>query len=135
MPNLTEAALLTGMEYREIIDEDYVNTLIRQLDAPKVVLTGVGLQEGFTGVLVRDGVTITHYPHKKVGGSCHGTGDIFAACFTGSLMCGKNMEKSVEIAAEITALAINNTVNNPAHWYGVKFETVLPDLIRMLENA
>ena len=133
MPNLTEAALLTGRECREIIDSDYVNTLIRKLDNSCVVLTGVGYDADSTGVLVKKDGIITHYPHRKVGGSCHGTGDIFAACFTGSLMRGKNMAKSVEIAAEFTALAIENTVNEPAHWYGVKFETAIPDLIRMLE--
>ena len=134
MPNLTEAALITGKDYREIIDEDYVNTLIRGLDNSCVVLTGVGYETDFTGVLVKQDDTVTHYPHRKVGGSCHGTGDIFAACFTGSLMRGKNMAQSVEIAADFTALAIENTVNNPAHWYGVKFETAIPDLIRMLET-
>ena len=134
MPNLTEAALLTGREYREIIDSDYVNTLIRGLDNDCVVLTGVGYDPDTTGVLVKNGDMVTHYPHRKVGGSCHGTGDIFAACFTGSLMRGKNMAKSVEIAADFTALAIENTINEPAHWYGVKFETAIPDLIRMLED-
>ena len=134
MPNLTEAALLTGIEYREIIDLDYVNTLIRELNNDCVVLTGVGYDPDTTGVLVKNGDMVTHYLQRKVGGSCHGTGDIFAACFTGALMRGKNMAKAVEIAADFTALAIENTINEPAHWYGVKFETAIPDLIRMLED-
>lgn len=134
MPNVTEAAMLTGREYRDIIDRNYVNELIRDLAPSRVVLTGVGFDADSTGVLLKEEDQITHYSHRKVGGSCHGTGDIFAACFTGSLLRGKNMEESVQIAADFTALAIENTVKNPAHWYGVKFETAIPDLIQMLND-
>ena len=132
IPNLTEAALLTDSVYQSVINEDYVNTLIDKIGVSNVILTGVGYEEGSTGVLVKNGQELTHYVHRKVGGNCHGTGDIFAACFTGALMCGRKMMKSVEIAAEFTALAIENTVKSPAHWYGVKFETAIPDLIRMI---
>ena len=41
-------------------------------------------------------------------------------------------EEAVKIAADFTVLAIENTVKAPAHWYGVKFETAIPELIRML---
>lgn len=134
LPNLTEAAMLTGREYRKIIDEDYVNTLADKIGVSHVVLTGVGYEVDSTGVLVKDGARVSHYSHPKVGGSCHGTGDIFAACFTGALMSGKTLEKSVKIAADFTALAIKNTVKAPAHWYGVKFETALPELLHMLDE-
>lgn len=134
LPNLTEAALLTESGYNSIITENYVNTIVDKIGVSKVVLTGVGWEEGRTGVLVKNGNCLTYYGHRKVGGSCHGTGDIFASCFTGALMCGKKMEKCVEIAAEFTTLSIENTVRAPAHWYGVKFETAIPDLLRMLSE-
>ena len=57
---------------------------------------------------------------------------MFAACFTGALMQEKSMTDAVKIAADFTCRAIANTAENPAHWYGVKFETALPELIRML---
>lgn len=132
MPNITEAAMLTGMEYREILDENYVNSLVTALKVPAVVLTGVGFQPGTTGAMVKCGDEITHYPHRKLGGSCHGTGDIFAACFTGCLLRGMEMGRSVEIAGEFTALAIEKTLISPAHWYGVKFEEALPELMAWL---
>jgi len=135
LPNLTEAAMLTGSVYPEIITEYYVNELIGKIGVSRVVLTGVGYEDDSTGVLVKEGNSLIHYAHPKIGGSCHGTGDIFAACFTGSLMQGKNMEKSVKIAADYTALAIKKTVEAPAHWYGVKFESAIPDLIRMLDEC
>ena len=57
---------------------------------------------------------------------------MFAAAFTGSLMQGKTKLESVEIAAKFVCKAIENTEKSPAHLYGVKFETALPDLIHML---
>lgn len=134
MPNITEAAILTGLDYREILEENYVNALLCGMDVPNVVLTGVGITPDTTGVMVKSGEKTTHIVHQKVGEGCHGTGDIFAACFTGSLLRGKTMEEAARLAGEFTALSIRKTIENPAHWYGVKFETALPELIKWLET-
>ena len=48
-------------------------------------------------------------------------------------MQGKTLAGAVRIAADYTSQCIQNTIENPAHWYGVKFETALPDLIAMLK--
>ena len=133
IPNVTEAALLSGMEYRNIIDIDYVNNIADRIGVNRMVLTGIGFHADQTGIFLKDGSHRCHLAHRRVGGSCHGTGDIFAACFTGALMQGKNMEESIKIAGEFTALAIERTVKAPVHWYGVKFEEALPDLIRWLD--
>lgn len=134
LPNITEAALLSGLPYREHLDEEYVNRLLTGLDHKCVILTGVGYAEGETGVILREGEKQLHYQHPRIGKSYHGTGDMFAACFTGALMQEKTLYEAVKIAAEFTCKCIENTAKNPAHWYGVKFETALPDLIRMLQN-
>ena len=42
------------------------------------------------------------------------------------------MENAVQIAADFTCRSICNTIQDPAHWYGVKFETALPYLIDLL---
>ncbi len=132
LPNVTEAAMFSGLEYREELTEDYVNQLLDALDHPKVILTGVGYRAGETGAVVRDGRMQYHYSHNRVGKSCHGTGDMFAACFTGALMQGRSMADSVKTAADFVCCAIQKTVEDPVHWYGVKFEQALPELIRML---
>jgi pyridoxine kinase len=132
LPNITEAAMMAGVPYRETLDEDYVNDLLQKLDLPCVVLTGVSYEEGKTGVLVKNGESLFHYSHAKLGKSYHGTGDMFAACFTGALMQEKTMEEAVSIACRFTLRAIEATAENPAHWYGVKFETALPWLINQL---
>ena len=134
LPNITEAAMMAGLEFREEPEEAYIETLLKKLDHPCVVLTGVGYEAGEIGVLVKKGETVFHYTHPRLGKSYHGTGDMFAACFTGALMQEKTLEEAVKIAADFTCRAISNTAENPAHWYGVKFETVLPELTKLLGN-
>lgn len=134
IPNITEAAMLSGMPYKNVLDEGYVDQLLDHLPYDKVVLTGVGFREGETGVMIRDGALRHHYSHPRIEKNYHGTGDMFAAAFTGALMQEKSMPDAVAIASDFTCRCIENTAENPAHWYGVKFETALPDLIRMLKE-
>ena len=129
---VTEAAILSGLPYQENNDINYVNHLLDGLHHPCAVLTGVDFAEGGIGVVLREGTVQQEYRHKRVGKGCHGTGDIFAAVFTGALMQGKNRLDAAKIAADFTCRCIENTVNAPAHWYGVKFEPLLPELMEML---
>ena len=133
LPNVTEAAMFSGKAYRENLDEAYVARLLDGINHKCVVLTGVGYREGETGVVIREGERQQYYVHPLIGKSYHGTGDIFAACFTGALMQENNLYDAVKIAADFTCKCIENTEINPAHWYGVKFESALPELIRMLK--
>jgi len=133
LPNITEAAMFANMEYRENQDHAYVFQLLKALNHPCVVLTGVGFREGETGAAVYTNGCLNYCHHRKIGKNYHGTGDMFAASFTGALMQEKPLMEAVRIAAEFVCKAIENTFAAPAHWYGVKFETALPDLIRMLQ--
>ena len=133
LPNITEAAMFAGIEYRENLDESYVRQLLEKLNHSCVVLTGVGYREEQTGVAVYRNGTLEHYAHPRIGKSFSGTGDMFAASFTGALMQEKTLLESVKIAADFVSKAIENTCASPAHWYGVKFETALPDLIKKLQ--
>ncbi len=51
----------------------------------------------------------------------------------GALASGKADFDAARIASAFTLKSIQNTYENPAHWYGVKFETAIPDLIEMLK--
>ena len=133
LPNLTEAAMLAGLPYRENPEEVEVRALLEKLGHPCVVLTGVGFAPEQTGVAVWEAGKLSHYSHCRIGSGCHGTGDIFASCFTGAMMQEKPIFQAARIAAEFTCRCIENTTESPAHWYGVKFETALPDLIRLLQ--
>jgi pyridoxine kinase len=132
LPNITEAAMMAGMEYREDFEESYIDELLDRLPGKDVVLTGVGFAPDRTGAAARRGGEVTFFHTPKVGKSYSGTGDMFAACFAGALLQEKTMEEAVSIACRFTLRAIEATAENPAHWYGVKFETALPWLINQL---
>ena len=134
LPNLTEAAMLTGQEYRENPDEITVNQILEKLPVRSVVLTGIGYEPDTTGVAVRQGKECFHVAHRRVERSFHGTGDIFAAAFVGALLQEKPLKRAVEIASNYVLQCIELTVREPAHWYGVRFESVLEDLIRMIKE-
>lgn len=135
VPNITEACFLSGVEYKETYDEAYIIELLEKtaaLGASTVVLTGVGYREGMTGVTVFENGNVSYYEHAKISKGCHGTGDVYASAFVGALMNGKSVSDSAKIAADYTVKCIENTQGDADHWYGVKFETALPDLMRML---
>lgn len=132
LPNITEAAMMTGLPYREEPDECYVRDLLEKLPGNDLALTGVGFRPDETGFAVRSGGNITVHHHEKIGKSYHGTGDIFASALVGALACGKSLEESGRIAGDYTLRCIQITKREPAHWYGVRFESALPELIDML---
>lgn len=132
LPNITEAAMFAGFPYRESLEEGYVRDLLQTLRHPCVVLTGVGYREGETGAAIYNNGSLEYYCHPRIARNFHGTGDMFAASFTGALLQEKSLKDSVKIASDFVRTAIENTCAAPAHWYGVKFETALPDLMRMV---
>ena len=133
LPNITEAALMTGMAYQEEINEEYILQLLEKLGGNEVVLTGAALKPGMTGAAIRCNGEVSFYLHEKLDCSYSGTGDMFASAFTGAYLQNKNLAEAVKIAADYTSLSVRNTYENPAHRYGVKFETALGDLIEMLK--
>jgi pyridoxine kinase len=58
---------------------------------------------------------------------------VYASAFTGAMMNGHAPVKSARIAADYTLACIENTVDAPEHWYGVRFEPVLPRLMELLK--
>jgi len=105
---------------------------LSKLGCSTIVLTGVGYAPRKTGVVVYEQGKLRYYEHKRIEKGCHGTGDVYASAFTGALLKGKDIFEAAKIAADYTVLCIEKTQGDPAHWYGVKFETALPDLLQML---
>lgn len=135
IPNITEASFLTDTEYKEAYDEAYVKELcdkLHTLGATTVVMTGVSYGDATTGVVVSENGSFEYYEHKKISKGCHGTGDVYASAFCGALMRGKTKFDAAKIAADYVVKCIENTQGDESHWYGVKFETAIPDLIDML---
>ena len=135
VPNITEAAFLTGLEYRTEYGRDYIDALLAALvalGAKNVILTGVGYAPGKTGVVVLTDGQYSYYEHEKLPNSCHGTGDIYASAFVGALVRGKTAYDAAKIAADYTMECIKATAKIDGHWYGAAFEPVLYKLIEML---
>lgn len=136
LPNITEACFLTDTEYREEYDRQYIDTLLSKLHAlgcKNIIFTGISYQQGKTGVVVYENGKYSYYEHPKLANSCHGTGDIYAAAFTGALVRGKTAFEAAKIAADYTVECIKATAQETNHWYGAKFEPVLSKLITALE--
>ena len=135
LPNITEACLITDTEYKAEYDEEYVNALVDKMvsmGAKTIILTGVSYDSDTTGVLVYENGESTLYSLKKIANGCHGTGDIYASAFTGALLRGHSAYESAKIAADYVVKCIENTQGDEDHWYGAKFEGVLPELIAAL---
>lgn len=138
-PNVTEACFLTGTPYREVYGEDYVDMLLdklRELCSGTVILTGVRLEKGRTGVVSVDPAgKKSAYFHETIPGQFHGTGDVFSSVVVGALMGGAGLTDALRLAAEFTCECIRCTVADPdSRWYGVSFERALPYLIQNLSN-
>ena len=141
VPNITEACFMTDTEYKEVYDEDYVKDLLQKLaglGSKVVVLTGVSLSEGKTGVYgldTRTGEYFT-YQNDRVNVSYHGTGDVFSSVSVGAIARGLSMKEAFRLAADYTARTIHVTEENPENpWYGVDFEATIPELVEALGKA
>lgn len=135
LPNITEACYITDTEYVENYNKEYIDRLVGKLvenGAKTIILTGVSFNPETTGVLIYENGETMIYEHKKIANGCHGTGDIYASAFTGAMMRGHNAYESAKIAADYTVKCIENTQDDKDHWYGAKFESALPELIKML---
>lgn len=139
VPNITEACFMTGTEYKESYDEDYVNDLLRKLSALGAklsILTGVSFEDGKTGVMGYDSEKdeTYYFCHEKLSSSYHGTGDIFSSTCLGALMRGFDWKKAIEIAALYTAECIRITMaDGKLQWYGVHFEQAIPYLLDLIK--
>lgn len=126
LPNVTEACLMLGAEYRERHDRPYIEALVRglrELGAKAVVLTGVSMEEDRVGIACCDGGEVTLMDRPRVPGHYNGTGDIFGSVFTAALVRGDAFAAAAEKAMDFTGRVIAETAKNPEHRpYGVDLE-------------
>lgn len=127
LPNLSEARLLTGIEQENAPIERLFDGLFA-LGAKAAVITGVRDGGGNIGVAVGDGKGIDIYTRREYARVCHGAGDVFASAFTGLYVRGADIRTSARLALDFTHSAIENTLDDNAHWYGLHFEPSLAEL-------
>ena len=132
IPNLTEASLMLGIEYRENYDEEHIRCVLRglaDLGCPKAALTGIGFKDDEIGVYMYDKTTDTYFKYfnERLPVSYHGTGDIFASATLGALMRGMSLEDALCLAVDFTLTCMKKTLEDEnRRFYGVNFEEALP---------
>lgn len=137
-PNITEAALMLGIKYREgPYTEDFINSLLEGLylkTHAKIVLTGVYYDNRRIGAAVYDGEKKEYVFSERISASYHGTGDVFASTLTAALLNGRSLKAAAQIAVNFTCACIKRTAENDTDMrYGVNFESQIPNLIKYLE--
>ena len=138
VPNITEAALLTGQPYREgPYEPAYIEGLMKrlaELGAGRTVLTGVYFDEKKLGAAVSDETGCVEYVMaERIPGFYHGTGDVFGSALLAGLLTEHDAPKAAHIAAEFTAGSIRRTREAGTDVrFGVNFEEGLAGLAARL---
>lgn len=137
-PNLTEAAILTGIAYEGTnVSDEFVQRTVDALlamGARYVVLKGVVRGDG----QIRDYVAGQDAPLSEVVNPlspimCHGTGDLYASSFLAALMCDKNLFDAAMFANGMVRASLELTLKQPDHeMRGVSFEPELGRVCALL---
>lgn len=139
LPNITEACLLTGTPYRTEYGPDYIRSLMEKLlklGCKTAALTGVSYHPEQLGVayLDRSGKEFSYFT-RRCPQSFHGTGDLYSSTVLGGLMRGLDLGDALALAADFVVICIEATAaSDSARWYGVEFESQIPNLCQMLEE-
>ena len=139
VPNLTEASIMLGVEYKEKgYDRAYIEDILKRLTnlgPVEAALTGVSFADNQVGTMCynRETGEFFEYYSTRENVSFHGTGDIFASALLGAKMNDLSTADALKVAVDYTHACIEVTMQDPnAHWYGVNFEQALPTYLKLL---
>ncbi len=132
-PNLTEAALMLDMPYREDgLTNDEIYDMLRGFNARHTVITSVVLADGRPANVYRtqgeSGFWVC--PYRRVPVHYPGTGDLFASVLTGALVKGEPLRDAVALASDYVRRVMeesSETEGEPR--YGVQLERTLGWLV------
>ncbi len=147
-PNITEACLLTGFEYEEIVSASREHTMrrlksylmyivdeLRKLGPEKIVITGLDRGDRILNTLA-DEKDVKFISVRKTGQNRSGTGDIFSSIVIAALLLNMNLEHAVRKASDFvgSAIAISENAGIPVA-QGVMFEKILSRLSATADQA
>ena len=140
LPNTTEACYILHKLWKEEFTKEEMLEMANELSAftkRYVILKGDTHKENQLGMVVLDKEesTCEFVYNDRVDYVSHGTGDVFASSFVGSVMVGKSPTSAAKVAGEFTKKAIEKTVGDETHTYGVKFEQAIPELYDLLNQV
>lgn len=140
-PNITEACILSGFPYEEIVKASGEHTMRRlkshvinicsslsELGPESIVITGIERGDRILNAVCENG-EVSFLSVKKAGSNRPGTGDIFSAITCASLMKGFPLKKSVKKASDFIScgIRISDEAGVPVN-EGVIFENILSKL-------
>ncbi len=115
-PNLTEACLLTGEDYRTVTASAdlparaaSIGRALCDQGIGTVVITGIHRDDRLLNIVVDHG-TVNEIAVPCIGGSYSGTGDLLASVLCGGLLTGMTAAKATELATRFICAALNDTV-------------------------
>ncbi len=131
-PNLTEACILTGTEYKEKWKVAEIAALAAKLSAmgpDKVVITGIQQGSLLANLCYEKGKKPEVIKTVKVGTQRCGTGDVFASIIAADAVNGVPFDESVKKAAQFIKKCIKKSIELEIPVTdGVCFEEVLASL-------
>lgn len=139
LPNTTEACYILHKPWKEQFSKEEMLEMAKELSNFTnrfVILKGYENDKNELGMVIFDkkDSSIEIVYNDKVDYVSHGTGDVFASSFVGSIMIGKSPAQAAKIAGEFTKTAIEKTVGDETHTYGVKFEQAIPGLYDLIKS-
>lgn len=137
VPNVTEAGFLLGYDHALTYssEKELKEYMLRLCDSGPEICVITGIESGNklgAAIYNRKTDEFDLYLKDKIARTFHGTGDIFASVLFSALVKDIPLKKSLSAAVDFTYLSMEATIKNPdATWYGVDFESVLPELLHL----
>ena len=139
-PNITEAVMLAGWDYKEKYTVQELKDLCEQLGqqyGAQVILTGAPTEDGSVICVGQGAASWEHFTLNcsYVDASYPGTGDLFCAVTTGALLRGNALQSAAELALRFVESAARATYaagSDPR--FGLAFEPLLSDLVPQREE-
>ena len=140
-PNITECCLLTNSNYEKLYSYLDAKSFIQALEAmgqklqqetnAQVIITGIPIppkepsEQSIGNLLIdHDATFFSKQPYN--GQSYSGTGDLFSAIVTGSVIRGQSLKEAIQLAEKLITSAIHDTaLHNTDPKAGVNFEKFL----------
>lgn len=112
-PNLTEACILTGTEYRADMEEAQVEEVcekLSRLGPKKIVISGLERGNDLENFVYEAGKAPVTVKEHKVGPCRPGTGDVFASMLAADAVNGVDLISSVRHASSFIAKVLRRAV-------------------------
>lgn len=133
-PNLTEACLLSDVDYAELTSHKSEPTylahcgkvfadFLAKVGAKTAVITGVECGN-LIGNIVLDGEKVSYVTNERVDVTYSGTGDVFSSVIAGLLLSGYKLSTATQVAANFVEKAARATDCQDRR-FGVEFARVL----------